>query len=285
MEKDIQNDQELYSYFVQRNATLCEDNFGYLIEHKEIKLMINDYLSNLLLQKPDDVFKFTKDYFRILSEKPEINKIIFVVGPDGVGKASLIEKLMNDMPDKFEYPNLCTTKTQHKENYYFVEKEKFLEMINEDEFIDYNFDNDEYEGITKSEINRIFETGKISIIKVGINEAIKFYHQGLPATYIAIVPPSIETLRERLRIIKKGNTATINKILEASAKEILEIETSSFFTQKIINDDFDTGFEDFKKSITSAFPFLKSEYKEIEEFAMGKLNFNSSARKSSNNNI
>lgn len=282
MEKDIQNDQELYSYFVQRNATLCEDNFGYLIDHKEIKLMINDYLSNLLLQKPDDVFKFTKDYFRVLSEKPEINKIIFVVGPEGVGKTSLTQKLMTEMPDKFEFPKLCTTKTQHTENYYFVEKEKFLEMINEDELIDYNFDNDEYEGITKSEIQRIFEIGKISIIKVGINEAIKFYHLGLPATYIAVVPPSIETLRERLKILKKGNTATINKILDASAKELLEIESSSFFSQKIINDDLDTGFEDFKKSIISAFPFLKKDYKEIEEYAMSKVNILSSARKNSN---
>lgn len=170
MEKDIQNDQELYSYFVQRNATLCEDNFSYLMEHKEVKLMISDYLSNILLHKPDDVFKYTKDYFRILSNKPEINKILVVVGPDGSGKSSLIKKLIEEFHDKFEFPRYCTTideevqsQTQGDKKFYTVEKEKFLEMINDDDLIIYNFDNDEYEGISKTEINRIFNSNKVRI--------------------------------------------------------------------------------------------------------------------------
>jgi guanylate kinase len=281
MEKDIQNDQELYSYFVQRNATLCEDNFSYLMEHKEVKLMISDYLSNILLHKPDDVFKFTKDYFRILSNKPEINKILVVVGPDGSGKTSLIKKLLEEFPDKFEIPRYCTTlpnneeiQTKGDKKFYSVEKEKFLEMINDDDLILYNFDNDEYEGISKTEINRIFDSNKvrfyftyflISILESDINTANRYYNAGVEATYVAVLPPSMDALRERLKISGKGNTATINKILETSSKEIDEIQISSFFSHKIVNDGLETGYLDFKNSIVSSFPFVRSNFEELEE--------------------
>lgn len=161
MESNINNDQELYSYFVQRNATLCEENSSYLMEHKEVKLMINDYLSNILLHKPDDVFNFTKDFFRVLSEKPETNKVLVVVGPQGTGKSLLIEKLMQDYPDKFEFPKKTTTRNGNTD-FYVVAKEKFLEMINEDVLVDYHFEKDDYEGISREEINRIASEDKVN---------------------------------------------------------------------------------------------------------------------------
>ena len=93
-EKDIHNDQELYSYFVQRNSTLCEENSDYLMHHKEIRLLLSDYLSTLLLHKPDDVFKFTKDYFRILNDFPDVSRVLIVLGPESIGKSYLIKRLI-----------------------------------------------------------------------------------------------------------------------------------------------------------------------------------------------
>ena len=37
MEEEIKNDQELYSYFRDRNTTLCKDNFTFLMNHPEVK--------------------------------------------------------------------------------------------------------------------------------------------------------------------------------------------------------------------------------------------------------
>lgn len=48
----MKQDQELYSYFVQRNQTLNEDNYNYLSLHPEVKQLLSDYLSNVLLYKP-----------------------------------------------------------------------------------------------------------------------------------------------------------------------------------------------------------------------------------------
>ncbi len=130
MEKDIENDKELYSYFVQRNQTLCEENFDYLTVNPEIKKLLNDYLANLLLHKPNDVFKFTKDYFAILSEKPEVDKLLLIVGPTGVGKSRMINELIGQFPDIFIIPKKVTTSVGINTNMLkSVTKEQFLEVI------------------------------------------------------------------------------------------------------------------------------------------------------------
>ena len=94
MEEEIRNDQELYSYYRDRTTTLTKDNFMYLMSHPEVKRLLNDYLSNILLHKPDDVFKFTKDYFKFLSDKGESDKFVILVGPNSVGKTTLINKIL-----------------------------------------------------------------------------------------------------------------------------------------------------------------------------------------------
>jgi guanylate kinase len=129
MEKDIENDKELYSYFVQRNQTLCEENFDYLTVNPEIKKLLNDYLANLLLHKPDDVFKFTKDYFSILSEKPEIEKLLLIVGPTGVGKTEMINRLISNFPDNFVIPRKITTQAGiNNQRVISVSKEQFTDV-------------------------------------------------------------------------------------------------------------------------------------------------------------
>ena len=169
MENNINNDQELFSYFVQRNDKLSEYNFKYLMEHKEIKLMISDYLSNILLHKPDDVFKFTKDYFRILHDDPDTNKALIIVGPHAVGKSLFIDKLMKDFPGMFKIPKKHTSKqveVYDESDYIQIAKEDFIQMINNLELVDYKYINGEYEGISKSEIERLNSLGKVKENKV-----------------------------------------------------------------------------------------------------------------------
>ena len=109
LEEEIQNDQELFSYFRDRNTMLCQDNFNFLMEHPEIKRLLNDYLSNILLHKPDDVFKFTKDYFKFLCDKGESHKLVVLVGPNSVGKTTMIDYIIKEFPNDFMKPVFRST--------------------------------------------------------------------------------------------------------------------------------------------------------------------------------
>ena len=89
-------DPVLRNYYVDIKKNIMEDHNTYIQSHPELRQLLNDYMSSLLLHKPDDVFKFTKDYFSFFNKKgkdgaeeqPAINDIkpLIIVGPSGVGK-------------------------------------------------------------------------------------------------------------------------------------------------------------------------------------------------------
>ncbi len=126
-------------------------------------------------------------------------------------------------------------------------------------------------------------------MSLGIKAAKRIYNSGYEAKYIAILPPSLDDLRIRVKNNMKVNTENVNKILENAAREIKEIEASTFFSHKIFNDDLETSYLNFKNSIMSIYPYFKKSFKEIEEFSdykririLQELNNLSSVKKESN---
>lgn len=271
MEEEIKNDQELYSYYRDRTTTLTKDNFMYLMSHPEVKRLLNDYLSNILLHKPDDVFKFTKDYFKFLSDKGESDKFVVLVGPNSVGKTTLINKICEDFPENFETPKHIVT--NNKENCINVSKEEFMDGINNKTIIVYSYDNkeNEYEGISKEEIDRINNSGKIAILEIDLKGAKTINNSSVDANFIGVLPPSMDALRVRIKQNTKLNTASINNVLEFAEKEVKEIENLTFFGFRIMNDELETGYKDMKNAIISLYPFLKYKPEDIEAIKNGNF--------------
>jgi guanylate kinase len=271
MEEEIINDQELYSYYRDRTTTLTKDNFMYLMSHPEVKRLLNDYLSNILLHKPDDVFKFTKDYFKFLSDKGESDKFVVLVGPNSVGKTTLINKICEDFPENFETPKHIVT--NNKENCINVSKEEFMDGINNKTIIVYSYDNkeNEYEGISKEEIDRINNSGKIAILEIDLKGAKTINNSSVDANFIGVLPPSMDALRVRIKQNTKLNTASINNVLEFAETEVKEIENLTFFGFRIMNDELETGYKDMKNAIISLYPFLKYKPEDIEAIKNGNF--------------
>ena len=271
MEEEIKNDQELYSYFRDRNTTLCKDNFTFLMNHPEVKRLLNDYLSNILLHKPDDVFKFTRDYFKFLSSKGGSDKFVILVGPNSVGKTTLINKLIDDFKNIFEIPKY--TSTEQKENYYQISKEEFMDNLNKKNmiFYKYNIKTQEYEGLSKDEIKRIENENKIAIIEVNLEDGKKINSSEFGGNFIGIMPPSMDALRVRVKEHTKLNTKSINEVLENAELECKEIETLTYFVFRIMNDDPETGYKDMKNAIISLYPNLKYKDEDIEKIKGGNF--------------
>ena len=266
LEEEIQNDQELFSYFRDRNTTLCQDNFNFLMEHPEVKRLLNDYLSNILLHKPDDVFKFTKDYFKFLCDKGESHKLVVLVGPNSVGKTTLINYIIKEFPNDFMKPVFRST-VKKDNGYRLMDIEEHSNGLKNNLFIYDRFDTEkkEYISLEKSEIEKIQKEGKIAILEIDLEGAKKMNNLDIEANFIGILPPSLDALRHRIKENTKLNTEKINAELEKASDEIKEIEKYTFFMFRIINDELEAGLKDIKNAMISLYPKLKYTDEMIED--------------------
>ena len=266
LEEEIQNDQELFSYFRDRNTMLCQDNFNFLMEHPEVKRLLNDYLSNILLHKPDDVFKFTKDYFKFLCDKGESHKLVVLVGPNSVGKTSMIDFIIKEFPEHFIKPDFRST-VRDGDGYKLIDVEEHSNGQKNNLFIYDKFDPEKKEFICleKSTIDDIQSQGKIAIVEIDLEGAKKMNSLDIEANFIGILPPSLDGLRQRIKEHTKLNTEKINAELEKASDEIKEIEKYTFFMFRIINDELETGLKDIKNAMISLYPKLKYTDEIIEE--------------------
>ncbi|XP_060939802.1 ciliogenesis-associated TTC17-interacting protein [Limanda limanda] len=65
-----EEDMEMWSKFLDRKEELKADHSLYFRKHPEIRAIISDFMQFLLLRKPDDVFRFAKDYFLPFASQP-----------------------------------------------------------------------------------------------------------------------------------------------------------------------------------------------------------------------
>jgi guanylate kinase len=85
-------------------------------------------------------------------------------------------------------------------DYYFISQEDFVKKIQDEEFLEWEMVYEgKYYGTLKSEILRIWESGKIPLLDIDVKGAIHVLNQ-LPETTLSlfIQPPSIDELRNRL---------------------------------------------------------------------------------------
>ena len=109
MEENVNFDNEVLAYLSTRKDQLIESHGEYISSHPEIREVLNDFLSSVLLHKPDNVFVYAKEYFHPFNPSPQKSKPLIVVGPSGVGKRTLISNILNTYGDLFKMARCYTT--------------------------------------------------------------------------------------------------------------------------------------------------------------------------------
>ena len=119
-----------------------------IVSHPEVKNMLNDFLSQVLLSRPDDVFSFAAEHFAELSpgDADVVGKggycPVVVCGPRGVGKGTLINLLMKAFPGRFAFCVSHTTRTIRQgevegEDYFFTTRDKMQQEIEDGKFVEF----------------------------------------------------------------------------------------------------------------------------------------------------
>jgi guanylate kinase len=115
MDENVNFDNEVLAYLSTRKDQLIESHGDYISGHPEIRQVLNDFLSSVLLRKPDNVYVFSKEYFHPFNTAPEQKKPLVVVGPSGVGKKTLIKQVIDKYGDLFKVAKCFTTNKRCEE--------------------------------------------------------------------------------------------------------------------------------------------------------------------------
>ena len=195
--------------------------------------------------------------------KEESNKkVLVVVGPSGVGKDTVMQKILEKYPNYFKKGTTHTTRNirpgeKDGVNYYFVSKEEFLQLEKENKLVENNLYNNNYYGLSKMELEKAEKLDKIMYVIIDINGANSVYKLKIPAIYIAIIPPSEEELEKRLKGRGTEKEDVIEGRLNIAKEELRKINEATFFNYKIINNNLDQCVAELEEK-------LKSVYKQIQ---------------------
>lgn len=167
--------------------------------------------------------------------------ILFVVSaPSGGGKTSLCKEVIRRLPN-FEHGISYTTRQRRSNeidgrDYHFVSEEKFMQMVESDEFVEYAHVHGNYYGTSIDSIAETLSRGKYLLIDIDVQGAKQIEERyGDEGVFIFILPPDFDLLRERLTERQTDSDEEIERRLLKAKEEVTHYENYDYV---IINDEF-----------------------------------------------
>ena len=197
------------------------------------------------------------------SEKPKpANKPLMIIGPSGVGKDSIMSRFKEKYPNLIDKCVSYTTRAKRNgeiegRNYYYISKEEFEELESKNELIGVFKHYGNCYGLSKSVLKNRLSNDKIVYLDFNITTAEETAkNSNLDINYIALLPPSIDILKDRLVKRNTEDAQKLQKRLEFAPIEIEKIKAAKFLNRKIINDNIDETFEEFEECVKELYPSL-----------------------------
>jgi guanylate kinase len=167
-------------------------------------------------------------------------RIFVISGPSGAGKSTLIRGVRERIVDIGYSVSHTTRRPRAGENdgkdYFFVDKEKFREMINHNAFVEWAQVYDDYYGTSYGTLTDKLEAGQDIILDIDIQGAKNIKDKITDCILIFILPPSREILERRLRERATDSAEALTKRIALAAKELTNCR---WYDYLIINDDLE----------------------------------------------
>ena len=199
--------------------------------------------------------------------------LVVVSGPAGSGKSTLVERLIMANPESARRAVTATTRKprpgeKHEEDYYFLTRDEFNEMIEKGEFLEYTEFNGNLYGTPRRSLDKELSKGGVVILVIEVDgaESVKFFFPS--AIFVFIIPPTPAALRHRLEARGTESREEIENRLCIATHEMQRISEYDFL---IINDTIETAIHDLAAVIRAVDRSLifggELEYWELGQFA------------------
>lgn len=177
-------------------------------------------------------------------------RMIIVSAPSGAGKSSFLDRVLKDFPilkDTITYTTRAMRTGESDGNpYYFVSKEKFLELKEQGFFVESAKVHDNFYGTPLHQIEDAMKENRVVIMDVDVKGAATFKKKYPDAISIFILPPSIDELRRR--ILHRDHKIPEDLELRLINAQ-MEMTLANTFDFRVINENFEESYGKFKKII------------------------------------
>jgi guanylate kinase len=170
--------------------------------------------------------------------------VYIISAPSGSGKSTLVDKVRKLVPD-LDFSISYTTRSprgheQNGQEYFFVSREEFQQMVRRDEFLEYANVFGNYYGTAKSVLRQAEERGKDLLLDIDVQGAEQIKGKLPSALSIFIMPPDRKTLESRLRKRSLDAEEVIQRRLVTASREIENYQKYDYI---LINDRLEESIE------------------------------------------
>lgn len=168
---------------------------------------------------------------------------LILSSPSGGGKTTITRLLLERRGD-VGYSISCTTRAprngeQHGTDYHFLSRDDFLARREREEFAESAEVHGHLYGTLKSEIERVFASGRHVVMDIDIQGARQFVAAYPESVLVFLLPPSAEVLLRRLMARNTESPEAVLRRLTGARDELAAVGSYQYV---VVNDDLERAF-------------------------------------------
>ena len=175
----------------------------------------------------------------------EAGNLYVIAAPSGTGKTSLVKAIVDSIPNVTVSISHTTRPQRAAEingiNYYFISEAEFNEMIKKGDFLEHATVFDNLYGTSRQWVEETLAKGTDVILEIDWQGAQQIQHLFPHCISIFILPPSLQSLAERLLHRNQDSSGVIQQRLADVREAISHIPEFNYI---VMNDDFEKAKHD-----------------------------------------
>jgi len=176
-----------------------------------------------------------------MSSNPARRGLLFVVSaPSGTGKTTVVERLVQILPS-LALSRSYTSRTMRGGetegiDYNFITRARFETMIAENAFLEWADVFGNYYGTCAADCERELAGGRDLVLVIDVQGARQVRKHRPDTVGVFVLPPSFETLEQRLRGRSQDSEEAIRRRLATARQEIAAVDEYDYV---VVNDELD----------------------------------------------